>query len=97
MRLAIAIGLVVLGGALASTGSAERTSSCGSIAAVGARYAVRIERGHPTCATAKTVLRTFIATGKAPRSWACFRGHSGNAWAAACASGRAVVRAYARS
>jgi hypothetical protein len=96
VRTALAIGLLVLGGALAPGASGERSSSCGSIAAAGARYTVRIERGHPSCATAKSVLRAFIMTGRPPRAWACFRGHSGNAWAAACASGRAIVRAYAR-
>ena len=103
MRIAIAIGALVLG-VLAPAGSAERASSCGSIAALGTRYTVRIERGNPSCAMARKVLRAFIVTGKPPRGlgtpprgWTCFRGHSGNAWAAACSGGRyAIIRAYLR-
>jgi hypothetical protein len=98
VRSALAIGLLALAGHLAPGASGGHAATCDPITATGARYTVRIERGHPSCATARAVLHTFIATARSPRGWTCFRGHSGNRWAAACARGStAIVRAYPRS
>jgi hypothetical protein len=77
-------------------GSAK-TVGCGPIQAHGARYTVRIERGLPGCEVARTTLKTFIATARAPRRWVCFRGHGAQRWAAACSRGSAIVRAYPRA
>jgi hypothetical protein len=58
------------------------------------RYEVRIEQGTVACADARGVLRRFILDGAAAARWRCFRGHGGDAWAAACSRGTIVVRAY---
>jgi hypothetical protein len=65
----------------------------------GYRYGVRVEHGRVGCKSARSVLRSFIATSTTPPGWVCFRGHSSDAWAAACAGvsaplRNAVIRAY---
>jgi hypothetical protein len=62
-------------------------------------YRVRVERGRVGCLTARSVLRSFMLSARAPVGWACFRGHTGSRWAAACSGLRGlrrgvIVRAY---
>jgi hypothetical protein len=100
-RLALAV-LVAAAPVLGPTGpsAAHAATACReplSIRMAGStvRYRVKVERRAVSCTTARTVLRTFIATKQARRGWACFRGHSSNRWAAACSRKTAMVRAYA--
>ncbi len=98
--------------ALAAAGIASPAGSAGTFpgrvcAAVAAhaygdgsyRYAVRVESGNVSCASARAVAKAFIERSANPHGWACFRGHQGQQWAAACSatSGAfrgSVVRAY---
>ena len=57
-------------------------------------YQVRVEQGSAPCADARRVLRGFVVSATSPAAWTCFRGHSGDSWAAACANGSTIVRAY---
>jgi len=57
-------------------------------------YQVRVESGSASCADARRILRRYVVTATSPAAWTCFRGHSGDSWAAACAKGNAIVRAY---
>jgi hypothetical protein len=57
-------------------------------------YAVRVESAGATCAEARAELRRYVSTGTSSPQWTCFRGHGGDSWAAACARGQAIVRAY---
>jgi hypothetical protein len=57
-------------------------------------YGVRIEEGATFCVTARGVVRRFVVTATGWDGWRCFRGHGGDAWAAACSRGGVVVRAY---
>ena len=101
MRLAVATLSAVLvaglGAAATPAPASAKTRSCGTILAVGTRYAVRIEHGPATCYVARAVLKRFILRGASQKLWFCFRGHSAQKWAAACSKGRAVIRAYVRS
>ena len=97
LRLLVPIALAtVIGVAAHSGGASSSTIRCGTISVGAARYAVRIERGRPGCVRARTVLRAFIRSGRPPAGWTCFRGHGAVPFAAACARGRVVVRAYER-
>jgi hypothetical protein len=97
MARVLILAVLVLAAGSATTGrGAVATARCGTISAGGARYAVRVEHGAVACATARRVLRRFIATTRRPTGWACFRGHRGQRWAAACARGNRIVRAYPR-
>jgi hypothetical protein len=96
VRLLLVIAAAVLL-AVSVTGTASsKPVSCGVIGVTHARYLVRVEQGKLTCATALSGMRRFIATGQAPQRWICFRGHSGQRWAAGCAVNGAIVRAYLR-
>ena len=97
MRVLLALGAVLLAAAIVPGAARSKTTACGTVSAAGARYAVRIEAGAPSCATARSILRRFIVSGVSPKPWTCFRGHGAQRWAAACAHGRAIVRAYVRS
>ena len=106
MRMAVLLllALLVLGAALsASPRAPASTVPCSTITLrVGGNdfsYRVRVERGRIACRTARTVLRSFMASSFTPRGWACFRGHGGNAWAAACTGVTGlrrgvIIRAY---
>jgi hypothetical protein len=93
LALATVIGVAAYSGAAPAAGEAAR---CGTISVAGTSYAIRIERGRPGCVRARTVLRTFIRSGRPPAGWTCFRGHGSVPFAAACARSRAIVRAYER-
>ena len=96
LRLLVPLALATVIGVAAHSGTAPAAGStrCGTISVAGTSYAVRIERGRPGCLHARTVLRAFIRSGSPPAGWTCFRGHGAVAYAAACARGRAIVRAY---
>jgi hypothetical protein len=106
MRIAVfpVVALLVLGIALSDSSRAPAsTVPCSTITLrVGGNdfsYRVRVERGRIACRTARTVLRSFMATSFTARGWKCFRGHGGNTWAAACAGVTGlrrgvIIRAY---
>jgi hypothetical protein len=97
LRLLVPLALAAAIGVAAHSGAAPaafETTRCGTISVAGTSYAVRIERGRPGCLRARAVLRAFIRSGAAPAGWTCFRGHGAVPFAAACARGRAIVRAY---
>lgn len=83
----------------ASAPAATQARTCGSVTASGHRYRVVVEQGKIPCTIAVPAMRTYLVTLTRPRGWACFLGHGGDRWAAACSpvSGRwrgSVVRAY---
>jgi hypothetical protein len=83
--------------AAAAPGAASpKPVACGVIGVHQARYLVRVEAGTMACTTARSGMSRFIATAIPPRRWVCFRGHSAQRWAAACAYKGAIVRAYLR-
>jgi hypothetical protein len=99
LRLLVPLALAAVIGVAAHSGAAPaaaETTRCGTIFAAGASYGVRVERGRPGCLRARAVLRAFIRSGTPPAGWTCFRGHGSVPFAAACARGRAIVRAYER-
>jgi hypothetical protein len=57
-------------------------------------YEVRIERRRASCADGREALRVFVRDRRSPGGWTCARGHGADPWAAACARGSVVVRAY---
>jgi hypothetical protein len=76
-----------------------RSRTCGTVTASGSRYRIVVEQGAIPCAAALPAIRSYLVTFKRPRGWACFLGHDGDRWAAACSpvSGRwrgSIVRAY---
>jgi hypothetical protein len=93
--------LAMCAGAMAATAlPAGAARSCGSVkvrftGASAERYPVKVVQGRVTCARARTVLRRYMSTGRPPRHWICALGHSGQPWAAACATvTKKIVRAY---
>jgi hypothetical protein len=97
MRRALLVALVIAAlaaaGAIAPSAPAK-TRSCAAVGYYGISYPVRIERGTVSCKTARLTLRRFLVNGVSPKGWHCFRGHSGNNYAAACARGsRTLIRA----
>ncbi len=85
--------------AAATAPAAPHSRTCGTVKASGARYRIVVERGKIPCANAVAAMRSYLVTFERPVGWACFLGHGGDRWAAACspASGRwrgSVVRAY---
>jgi hypothetical protein len=110
MTTTLAAGLVLAAGTVgAFAGAGPRThavsaSRCGTLTVrlPGARtyrFAIRVTHGRLACAHARRVMRRFLGRSATTPGWACFRGHGGDAWAAACAStgGRSkTVRAYER-
>ena len=99
LRLLVPLALAAVIGVAAHSGTspaAPSTVRCGTISVAGTAYLVRVERGRPGCVRARAVLRSFIRSGSAPAGWTCFRGHGQVRFAAACARGRAIVRAYER-
>ena len=97
MRSLLAVAAILVAAAIVPGTARSKTTACGAVSAAGARYSVRIEAGAPSCTTARSVLRRFIVAGVPPKPWVCFRGHGAQRWAAACARGHAIVRAYVRS
>src|SRR5262245_24881098 len=88
--IVLAVALLVTGAAFAASArGSTHAIACGTITlrlrGNDFSYRVRVERGRIACTTARTVLRSFMATKVVPRGWACFRGHSANPWAASCA------------
>jgi len=57
-------------------------------------YDVWIESRVAPCADGREALRVFVRDRLPPEGWTCARGHGADVWAAACARGRIVVRAY---
>ena len=99
LRLLVPLALAAVIGVAAHSGAAPaapEATRCGTISIAATSYAVRIEHGQPGCVRARAVLRSFIRSGSAPAGWTCFRGHGAVPFAAACARGRAIVRAYER-
>jgi hypothetical protein len=100
-RLSALVAAFVLAGVVVANTSADPTlRSCGrfSVKLSGRTYtyAVRVAVGRLSCASARTVLRSFIVTGRSPRGWFCVRGHAsqGQKWAAGCTRAGADIRAY---
>jgi hypothetical protein len=61
-------------------------------------YAVYEEQGHAACRTIKPTLVRYLRTSKFSRPWFCALAHGSQfEWAASCAKGHVVVRAYARN
>ena len=99
LRLVVPLALAAAIGVAAQSSTAPaapETTRCETISVAGTSYAVRVERGRPGCIRARTVLRSFVRSGSAPAGWTCFRGHGAVPFAAACARGRAIVRAEER-
>jgi hypothetical protein len=57
-------------------------------------YQVRVDQGSASCADARRVLRGYVVRATPAAAWTCFRGNAGDSWAAACAKGNAIARAY---
>jgi hypothetical protein len=95
--------LAVAAAVSVSAGASATTAPCRPITVrLGGNdfsYRVRVEHGRIVCLTARSVLRSFIVTRRSPHGWACFRGHTGTPWAAACSGfgglrRGVIVRAY---
>jgi hypothetical protein len=95
----LAAALAVAAGAAAQPAS-PAARACGTVTArLGGNdftYRVKLVSGRVECATARRVVRRFIAGGVVTRGWTCARGHSRDRWGAGCArlSPSALVRAY---
>jgi len=96
VRVLLVVAAAAALAASAPGAASSKPLSCGVVSVNGARYLVRVEQGSMACADARAGIRGFIATASAPPQWACFRGHGAQRWAAACARGSAIVRAYLR-
>ena len=96
MRLVLVLAAAAALSLSVTRAASSKPVSCGVVSATHARYLVRVEQGKLACATARPGMQRFIATGQAPQRWICFRGHSGQRWAAGCAVKGAIVRAYLR-
>ena len=57
-------------------------------------YQVRVEQGSVSCTDARGTLRRYIVSARTRTAWTCFRGHSGDSWAAACARDNVLTHAY---
>jgi hypothetical protein len=91
--LAAALALGVSGLAAAK----PRGRSCGETARIqGQRFAIYEEQGHAACRTVKPVIARYLRTFAFSKPWFCALTHGNRLpYAASCARGRIVVRAYA--
>jgi hypothetical protein len=84
VRLALVVCAAVAAIAVSTVGAgAAPARACASIRARGEAYRVTVTPAL-TCVAGRRALTTFIARAVRPRGWACFRGHGGDRWAAAC-------------
>jgi hypothetical protein len=72
---------------------------CGMTGRIGGQwYAIYEEQGHAACRTVKPTIAHYLRTSRFSRPWFCALAHGSQfAWAAACAQGHVVVRAYVRN
>jgi len=103
MRLLLVAASLIAASALVAAPRTDAAVACGriSITPFGSTrqlaYTVRIVAGRVSCATARRVMRNFMAKSAYPRGWFCARGHAsqGQKWAAACGTAAgADVKAY---
>jgi hypothetical protein len=92
LTLAAALALSAPGHAVAKPSGRH----CGDTARIhGQRFAIYEEHGHAACRTVKPVITRYLRTFRFTRPWFCALGHGSSPFAASCAKGDVVVRAYA--
>src|SRR5690348_9403551 len=105
-RLAICIAMLAAGHAgVSAAHETTRSRACGSFRDDGQPVGVVIEKGKPTCATARKVLRTYLRSHAPCSGSACVREHFGWTCASAktadwprlasCTKGKSVIEADA--
>jgi hypothetical protein len=91
--LAVAAALALSAPALAAARHPGR--HCGDTARIdGTHFAIYEEEGHAACRTVKPVIVHYLRTFKFSRPWFCAFGHDSSPFAASCAKGSVVLRAY---
>ena len=69
---------------------------CGTVAADGATYGVKVVEGEIGCAAAVSALQAFLDESEAPAGFTCVRGKFGDPYGAQCANETARVQALNR-
>jgi hypothetical protein len=97
MRLPIVLALAALAlGAPGHAAAKPHGRNCGDTPRIhGQRFAVYEEQGRAACRTVKPVMTHYLRTFAFSRPWFCTLGHGNSPFAASCAKGDVVLRAYA--
>ncbi|HYZ33128.1 MAG TPA: hypothetical protein VE684_12710 [Crenalkalicoccus sp.] len=97
MRLPILLAVAILALSVAGQAAANpRGRHCGHTARLqGRMFDIYEERGREPCRTVKPVMTLYLRTFDFAPPWFCALGHSAQPWAASCARGHVLLRAYA--
>jgi hypothetical protein len=89
--------LVLAAVALPAGSASASARHCGLTARIhGQRFDIVEAEGHAACRKVKPVMARYLRSFKFSKPWFCALTHGNQfPWAASCATGRVVVRAYA--